>query len=130
MEEHSIGSQYKDGSLEEVARGAYFGSPLYEYVEYELPRSDADSSFIVQVNSKGLIAAIFGCETCSSREEAIGLINQLEAKIKDLYRDKLIDCGAQRSELTADISLEQDTIVSYSLKSLEYLKAIEKKDVR
>lgn len=28
----------------------------------------------------------------------------------------------------ADIRLEEDTIVSYSLKSLEYLKAIEKKD--
>ena len=38
LEVHSIGSKYKDGTLVEVARGAHFGVPRYEYVEYELPR--------------------------------------------------------------------------------------------
>ena len=46
LEAHSIGSQYREGSLKKVAAGTYFGNPKYEYIKYESPRSDENDTTV------------------------------------------------------------------------------------
>ena len=117
MEAHSIGSQYREGSLKKVAEGTYFGNPRYEYVKYESPRSDENDSFTVCTNPQGRIIAINGDKVCGSKEDADKMAIELLGLLKNQYQDRLKDCGAKKSELALEIWTENDTAVFYSLKA-------------
>ena len=117
LEAHSIGSQYREGSLKKVAEGAYFGNPKYDYIKYESPRSDENDSFTVLTNPQGRIIAINGDKVCGSKEDADKMATELLERLKNQYQDRLKDCGAKKSELSLEIWTENDAAVFYSLKA-------------
>ena len=117
LEAHSIGSQYKEGSLKKVAEGTYFGNPKYDYIKYESPRSDENDSFTVCTNPQGKIIVINGDKVCGSKEDAKLMAAELGLRLINQYHDRLKDCGAKKSELALEIWIENDTDVFYSLKA-------------
>lgn len=117
LEAHSIGSQYREGSLKKVGEGTYFGNPKYDYIKYESPRSYENDSFTVCTNPQGKIIAINGDKVCGSKEDAEKMATELLERLKNQYQDRLKDCGAKKSELVLEIWTENDTAVFYSLKA-------------
>ena len=117
LEAHSIGYQYREGSLKMVGEGTYFGKPKYDYIKYESPRSGENDSFAVFTNPQGKIIAINGDKVCGSKDDADKMATELLGLLKNQYQDRLKDCGAKKSELALEIWIENDTAVFYSLKA-------------
>jgi len=78
-----------------------FHQNTYTYSEVEFEKDGVKT--IISVSPEGKIVEVFSIIPCESYEEEKRVVEGLARKLKELYKDKLADCGAKESQLLIKI---------------------------
>lgn len=124
LEKHQVGTRYEEGTLPFMGSDTFpkVGKTYKLYDPYHWKGSDM---FTVSVDTNGVIAAIYGVSETSSVAEANHIGFEIGKHLVNVYRDRLIDYGAPKSEVFIKLRTEGADVI-YSLESPEYEDALDR----